>query len=196
MPRLLRFGRVQLPLCLAAALLAACSGNEAPDDELRHIKPPEAARIMPAGEALAGAHVPTLDPATLHEAEIRKALASGPRCDFRYTSTGKPVLAIRLTAGESVSEGVVKLNGHLIVLRPSSELRAGEATEGFLLLADPVRIRVSPDQKKQGVTQTGVERREANVTFELGEDLWAGYRGYLDCAPEPQTLEQQESAAR
>jgi len=75
-------------------LLAGCDGSGAPDDVVEHPRAAEIARIVAAEEALANAVVATLDPHTMSDAEIRKALGTGPRCEFRYTNSGKPVLAV------------------------------------------------------------------------------------------------------
>ena len=93
-------GRMWRPLLLAVGVLAGCDQNQTPDERLESIKAPEIERVMPAAEALAGSHVPTLDPVTMYEAEIRRVLEPAPRCDFRYTSTGRTVLAIGLNMSE------------------------------------------------------------------------------------------------
>jgi hypothetical protein len=180
--------RIGSAVILALALLAGCNANEAPDDALKAIKAPEVARIVPASEALAGAHIPTVDPATMHEAEIRKALEPGPRCDFRYTSSGKPVLAFNVQSGGEASSGVVKLNGHLVVLKPASSAGAAEGNGEFQLAADPVRMAVIPDARNQSIEGSNARRKEANAIFEVGESLKVGYRGYLDCTSEPTPL--------
>lgn len=173
-------------LLLALGLLAACTEGEAPDDDLQAIHPPEIARIVPAGEALAGAHVPTLDPSTMNDAEIRKALAEGPRCDFRYTSSGRPVLAVRMQPGGGALDAIVKINGHLVPLE-ATQLDPGTAPAGELQMrSEPVRVVVQPDARKPAAAPAGVQRREANMIFEVGQRLRAGYRGYLDCTARAQ----------
>jgi len=173
---------------VALGLLAGCNANEAPDDALKAIKAPEVARIVPASEALAGAHIPTVDPATMHEAEIREALEPGPRCNFRYTTSGKPVLAFNVQSDGEASSGVVKLNGHLVVLKPASSAGAAEGNGEFRLLADPVHMAVIPDARNQAIESGNARRKEANAMFEVGESLKVAYRGYLDCTAEPTTL--------
>jgi hypothetical protein len=168
------------PLLLALGLLAACTEGEAPDDDLQAIHPPEIARIVPAGEALAGAHVPTLDPSTMNDAEIGKALAAGARCDFRYTSSGRPVLAVRMQPGGDAAGAIVKLNGHLVPLE-ATRADAGE----LQMRAEPVHIVIQPDPQEPAKARPGIQRREANMIFEVGKELRAGYRGYLDCGVEP-----------
>jgi hypothetical protein len=187
MSQALHCNRFRWSLCFAVALLLGCSENEAPDDELHPVKAAEIARIVPAREALAGAHVPTLDPATMHEAEVRKALGAGSRCDFRYTSTGKTVLAISQSDATS-GRAVVKLNGHLVMLTQAPQASSGEPTVRFLLFADPIRITIDPDQQAQNGERTNLRRREANMIFEIAQSLRVGYRGYLDCTSEPRTI--------
>jgi hypothetical protein len=172
---------------LAVGLLAACGDEQAPDDALTAIKAPEITRIVPTKEALIGAHIPTLDPATMQEAEIRKALEAGPRCEFHYTTRGKPVLAIGLRPDGSTSGGVVKLNGSLIALSPASDSPSSNGDNGFSLAADPIRMTLTPDAGVQVIERPNVRRREANATFEVGQSLRVGYRGYLDCTSEETT---------
>ena len=169
---------------LALAALAACGQSEAPDDATR-TPPPEAASMLPVEEALAGAHVPTLDPATMVEAEIRAALGSRARCEFRYTTAGKPVLAVAAQETGPAS-GVVKLNGHMVALQ-AARLGAGAAEGGFRLEADPVLLTIPPEPSAEAEEQDSGLRREATLLFELGERLRVGYRGYLDCRAESGT---------
>jgi hypothetical protein len=174
-------------LLLAVVLLVACTESDAPDDDLTSIHPPDIARIVPAGDALDGAHVPTLDPITMNDAEIAKSLPEGPRCDFRYTTAGAPVLAVRVEPAGAARSAIVKLNGHLVPLEPAP-IDAGTTSDDRLLVAaEPIRIVVQPDPAAPWKTRQGVQRRQADMIFEVGEKLRAGYRGYLDCALEPPT---------
>lgn len=173
----------------AATLLASCGQNQAPDDA--PAPPPEIVRVEPAAQALAGAHVRTLDPATMSDAEILKVLGPRPHCTFRYTGSGKPVLVAGLDAGGSADVGVVKLNGKLVSLQPD-RAAAGLKPGGFVLAADPVRLRVQPDRPVNSSGQAG-ERTEAELLFEVGRELKVGYAGYLECrpgAPAPAALRQ------
>lgn len=159
-------------MAFALGVLAGCGDSDAPDDDLTAIHAPEVARIVPASEALAGAHIPTLDPASMNDAELGKALGAGPRCEFRYSSEGDTVLAWEApTTG--AGQGVVKLNGHLVMLRPAS-------TGGRLLLvAGEIRLAIAPDRDRDGAA---IDRlAEADVVLEVGTNLRAGYRGYYKC---------------
>lgn len=164
---------------LSAALLAACGQNEAPDDA--PAPSPEIVRVEPAAQALAGAHVRTLDPATMSDAEILKVVGPRPHCIFRYTGSGKPVLAAGVDAAGSPEIGVVKLNGKLVSLQPD-RAATGLKPGGFVLAADPVRLRVQPDRPVKPVAGPG-ERTEAELLFQVGQELTVGYGGYFECRP-------------
>ena len=166
-------GGPAVAMLAALGWLAACGEDAAPDDVTEPVHSPEIARILPAGEAIAGAHIPTLDPATMVDAEIEKVLGRGPRCEFRYTSEGRPVLAARTAAGSEAPAGVVKLNGHLVPLQ-----RDTAGAQSIVLGADPVRMAVTPDG---GAAAADARQREANAVFEIGNGLRVGYRGYYRC---------------
>lgn len=168
----------------ACGLLAACGQNAAPDDEIQPARAPEIVRIAPAQEALASSVLSTLDLATMNEAQIRSVIGEGPRCEFRYTSAGKPVLAVDMRAGETIASGIVKLNGKLVVLSPEP-VDGPLAQKGeFQLAADTIRVTVAP-LPTQGQEQDGARRSEAKLIFEIGRDLRIGYGGYLTCGRKP-----------
>lgn len=157
-------------LLLALALLAACG---APDEETDARSAPDVVRILPGNEAVSGAHIPTLDPMTMVDAEILKVLGPGPRCEFRYTSAGKPVLAARPSWTGDAADGVLKVNGHLVALSHTS------AEGGGLVFADDkIRVTLRPEN---GERSGSAHQREADVVFEIGDSLRAGYRGYYLC---------------
>jgi len=171
-----RAARHALALVLVLSAAAGCGEGDAPDDHLAAVHAPEPAPILPAEEAIGGAQVATLDPAPMQEAEIRSALGDGPRCTFRYTSSGKPVLAARMLAA-TAHEGIVKLNGNLI--------RAGAtpADDGLLLEAGRIRLTLTP--LAGAASDVGGEvQTEADLVFEVGDELRAGYRGYYRCERE------------
>jgi hypothetical protein len=165
-------------------MFAGCSESDAPDDEVDRLRPPEIARIVSAEEALTGIQVSTLDPATMNDAEIRNALGTGPQCAFRYTIAGRPVIAASMQPNELPSGGMIKLNGNMVALSPTSSDDAGGPSGTFLLVAGPIRITVTPDREREEGRDV-VLRREANLVFEVGQSLKVGYRGYLDCASQP-----------
>jgi hypothetical protein len=166
------------PILLAAllALAAGCDGNNAPDDAVQHPQTPEIARVVAAEEALANAEVAKLHPATMNEAQIRRVVGDGSHCVFRYTRSGKPVLAFGAQADGRPLGGVVMLNGNLIEL----DAAPMEGREGLRLDASPIRIAVMPDPG-EGDESGGVRIWEADMVFEVGESRRVGYRGYLGC---------------
>ena len=163
------------PCLLALGVLASCGESSAPDDDLTAIRPPEIVRIVPASEALAGAHVPTLDPATMNDAEIEKALGAGPHCEFRYTSEGNSVLAWEASR-TSAGKGVVKLNGHLVMLRSAA------ASEEVVLAAEQVRLSVARDGEDRDEGFPNERQGDATAVFEVEGKLKVGYSGYYECA--------------
>lgn len=172
--------RMLVPAIIAFGALCACSENHLPDDELHPVRSPVVARVVSAQEALDGAYVPELDPRTMNDAEITKALGPGPYCAFRYTSAGKPVLAVKHSDGqlpaEGPPEGVVKLNGQLVTLQSHA------SPDALVLAADNVRLRMMfADQKESGEPQPA-QMREADLHFEIDRRLRVGYRGYYVCA--------------
>lgn len=166
-------GAPTVAMLVALGALAACGEEAAPDDVTDPVHAPGIVRVVPAAEAIRGAHIPTLDPATMVDAEIGKVLGQGPRCEFRYTSEARPVLAASAAAGGEAPAGVVKLNGHLVPLQR-------EAAEGksIMLRSGEVRLTVTPDG---GAPVDDARQREANATFEIGSKLRVGYRGYYRC---------------
>ena len=157
----------------ALGVLAACGDDPAPDDVTAPVHAPDIARVLPAREALSGAHIPTLDPAEMVAAEIEKVLGPGPRCEFRYTSEGRPVLAASTAAGAETPPGVVKLNGQLVPLQ-----REPADAQSIVLGSGRVRLSVTPDG---GAPAGDARQREANAMFQVGNSLRVGYRGYYHC---------------
>lgn len=176
-----------LPLVLAAGLLAGCSEAESPDDKVDPVRADAIARVVPAEQALAGLHLPTLDLHTMPDAEIRKVVGAGPRCEFRYTTAGRGVLGIS-TEANGAAAGVVKLGGDLVSLAPQEGGKIAPETGDLTMRADPISITLSPDAAAPSAPREGVVRREASMVFEVGNELRVGYRGYLDCASDPSRI--------
>ncbi|MBL0419977.1 hypothetical protein JI739_06420 [Ramlibacter sp. AW1] len=163
---------------LVLGLVAGCGRSDAPDDA--QAPAPPVARVLSASQALAGAEIRKLDPATLVRAEIVAALGNRPLCIFRYTSSGKPVLAAGMGAGSGPEAGVVKLNGHLVPLQPDPDARA--AGGGWALVADSVRIQVRRgNANAASLPPGGGGPVEADLVFQVGDVLTVGYAGYLEC---------------
>ena len=182
-----RIGQVPFLLILIPGLLAGCDQNDAPDDDLEAVQAPEIARLVPAEEALSGAHIPKVNPATMNDAQIRKAVGSGLYCQFRYTTSGGPVLSVNMDPDGGAGGGVVKLNGSLVALEPEPIDDGNGSGQGgnFSLVADPIRMTVLPDPGTSADNGDGVQRQEANMIFEIEPNLKVGYRGYLDCTSGP-----------
>ena len=160
-----------------ASALGGLVALDLPDDELDPVRAPVVAEVVSAQEALQGAHIPTLDPHTMNDAEISKALGRGPYCAFRYTSAGKPVLAIKpQDAARSQAAGVVKLNGQLVALH-------SQASPGALVLtADNVQLRMTFADRQEGGEPQSEQMRTAELLFQVDQRLRVGYRGYYVCA--------------
>jgi hypothetical protein len=154
------------------ALLGGCN-DSAPDDETNPVRAEKISRIVPASEALSRAYLPKLDLTKMDDAEIRKALGAGPRCEFRYTSYGKPVLALRDSGGESGRHAVIKLHDDLVLLQRDGSGRPALMAEGIRVTLTGPRSR-QPPPKAAG-------RQEADLVLEAGDSLKAGYRGYYSC---------------
>lgn len=174
--------RAAVGMALVLGLLAGCGQSDAPDDELQPVQATAVARVLPPEEVLEGANIPTLDPHTMVAAEVGRAIGDGPRCEFRYTGAGGPVLAVSAPGNGDAESGVLKLNGDLLLLEPAAG--AGEI-EGVRLAAGPIRATVTPDASDEPEELDGARRREADMIFEIGEQLRVGYRGFLDCMSEP-----------
>lgn len=172
-------------LILTGITVVACAESEAPDDETNPARSSEISRIVPAEEALAGAHIPTLDPATMNGAEIAKVLGPRPHCEFRYTSSGKPVLALKPSSASGPAGGVLKLNGSLIQLNPLNTT-ASKTQNTIIMASGPVRAHLTPISPGQ-LEGRPSERRELNLVLEIDTRLRVGYRGYFNCLPAPAT---------
>lgn len=158
---------------LALALLAGCD-DRAPDDETSPVRAERIPYIVPASEILAGAHVPTLDPANLNDAEIRTALGMGPRCEFSYASYGRPVLALRRPPDGPQAAAVIKLNDKLVLLQRDP------ANDRVVVQAEGIRVTLKT-AGSPNVNVKPTEGREADLIFEARDELRNGYRGFYRC---------------
>lgn len=166
-------------LITAALFLASCAESDAPDDETNPVRSPEISRILPAEDALVGANISTLDPATMNDAEIRKVLGPSSHCVFRYTSSGKPVLALTNSAAARQATGVVKVNGGLLRLQLERG-RADGSGHAIVMAAGPARAVLTPLAANELDGRVS-KRREMNLVFEIDTRLNVGYRGYFEC---------------
>ena len=159
-----------LTSCVLLAVLAGC-GSEAPGDKANPIDPSQISRIVPAQQALSTSDIGTLDPHTMNDAEISKALGEGAFCDFRYVSDGDPVLAWKSQPSEAHGSAVVKLNGVLVALQ-------GDPARTNTFKADEIRLELtSKDARRDNSEQP----QNAKLLFEVGERLKVGYDGYVVC---------------
>lgn len=176
-------GKLLWAIFWTAGFLAACSESDAPDDDIGSIRAPEIAEVVSAAEALSGAQISTLDPASMNDAEVRKGVGPGPVCMFKYTSSGHPILVAGMKPGGPPNGGIVKLNGYLVGLSPA-EPDAAAPNDDFALAAESVRLTVLPDREVDPPPGDS-QRRPADMVFEVGQSLKRGYRGYLFCQPQP-----------
>ena len=181
-------GGVSMSGLIVAALAASCGEGSLPDDKVDQPRSPDVAWVVPAQEAVAGAHTPTLDPHTMAEAEVNKVIGDGRRCEFRYTTAGAAAVGIGIAPDGATTGGAVKLNGRLIALAPATAGGEQAQPRAILLVAEPVRIKVVADPGDAWEPLAGVSRREATMTFEVASDLRVDYRGYIDCSDKPITI--------
>ncbi|MFN7023363.1 MAG: hypothetical protein ACK4QP_02315 [Pseudorhizobium sp.] len=161
---------LSLLLLASASFLSGCGEQDAADDIIDPPRAEEPVRLVSGDEAIAGADIPTLDPATMVDAQIAKVLGSPAQCTFRYTSAGKPVLALNRTTGNAATTAVVKVNGHLVELRPANG-------DGNLVLASgPISVTLSAGDGQSK------EKVEADMVFSSSDSLRVGYSGYYQCS--------------
>jgi hypothetical protein len=165
-----RLATLVLPIALTA-----CSDEMSPGDQLNFVPTPIVPRVVSAYEALDGAYVPEIDPATMSDVEVVRALGSTAFCSFRYMSTGNAVLAVAPQAGADSADGVVKLNGSLVLLKR-------EANEHSLTLAaERVQLSMTFEDSRTTIAPADARPREAKLIFEIGQRLRVGYLGYYGC---------------
>jgi hypothetical protein len=167
--------RARLATLILPIVLSACSEDMRPGDQLNFVPTPIIPRVVSAHEALDGAYTPAIDPATMRDVEVARALGSTSFCSFRYMSAGNPVLAVAPQASVGSTDGVVKLNGSLVLLKR-------EVNEHSLALAaDPVHLYLTFSDSQTRPASAGTRPREAELVFEVGRRLRVGYSGYYNC---------------
>jgi len=171
-----RFAKLLL-LPISAMLLSAC-GDPAPEEGME--KPPmkgPAPVVVGAKEAVQLPDIPTIDPQTLDEAEVRKVLGAGPYCSFAYTAESSPITAFGDPGqGAAAGKGMVKIHGRLVEL---SAQRAEAGTIG--LIAEGMKLDINIVEPSGQDDMNATERREADMHFELEQGLRVGYRGWYSC---------------
>lgn len=164
-------------LKLTLIALCACSGcgSELPDDRMNPLRAQDAPRLVPAQEALDTSEIATIDPHTMNDAEISKALGEGPFCAFRYVSDGNPVLAWKRQSNGSNAAAVVKINGVLVGLQPGS-IKGANA-----FVADAIRLTLLPSDTNRSKAGDVERPTETKLLFEIDRQLRVGYDGYAVC---------------
>jgi hypothetical protein len=158
-----------------AVALAGCS-NDAVDDELTPMRSADIPHVVSAQKAVSTAHVSTLDPETMNDAEVTKALGEGAFCAFRYASDGKPVLAWKQPTQGAAGTAVVKLNGLLVPLERQEKQGAAQFT------ADDIVMSLGSPQAPAVKSPNLARPTQATLTFEIRQKLRVGYGGYTVCA--------------
>ncbi|MBB4054067.1 hypothetical protein GGR20_003743 [Devosia subaequoris] len=166
-----------LALLAVTVLLTGCSRNDAADDAVNPRVGSSVARLVSAAEILAGANIPTLDPHTMADAQIKEIIGAGPRCAFHYTSSGDPVLGTAREPAQDVPAGVVMLNGNLVALQ------SAPAEAGLVLVADEIRFTITSGNG-DSTTPSPSSMEDATLVMHIGDQLTVGYRGYYGCAEE------------
>lgn len=146
-------------------------GRDPTGDETALIGAPEPAPIATSDEAILGAHIPTLDPGPLSEAEITNALGEVSYCSFRYTKDGAAIVAFGNVAN---GNGVVALNGYRVILT------ATDANEGISMSAGQIRLTMSPEAPLR-FDGTPISTIDSELVFSIGDQLRVGYVGYVRC---------------
>lgn len=168
--------RARLATVVLPIALTACSNDMRPGDQMNFVATPIIIpRVVSAHEALDGAHIPEIDPAMMTELEIARALGTTAFCSFRYVSAGTPVLAVAPQASDGSADGVVKLNGLLVLL----EREANE--HSLALAAERVHLYMTFEDSQTTTPPAGARPREAKLIFEIGRRLRVGYLGYYSC---------------
>ena len=142
----------------------------------------EGPEIVSLQEALNTPDIAALDPGPMSEAEANSALEPGPGCRFSRTAEGRPILVARAPEGEAgFADGVMKLNGKLVLLRSRSQGGFEGLLSGPVMAAEGVRMSVMPVPDEETEIVDGMRRRVADLVFELDQGLTVGYRGYYSC---------------
>ena len=120
--------------------------------------------------ALASADVPVLDPQFLGSEDVSVALPEGAMCTFVYTEDSQPALAIG--PGGTGTVAAVKLSGDLVRIEGDS-MGAFAAGDLSLTLAGRDGQQISELRDH--------ELSEVIMELAIGDQLQAGYLGYLRC---------------
>ena len=165
----------RLATLILPIVLTGCTDDMRPGNQLNFAPTPIIPRVVSAYEALDSAYIPEIDPAAMSDVEVARALGSTAFCSFRYMSAGKAVLAVAPQASVDSADGVVKLNGSLVLLKRAVD------EHSLALAADPVHLRMTFSDPQTRAAAAGTRSREAELVFEIGRRRRVGYSGYYDC---------------
>lgn len=142
----------------------------------------ESPEIVSLQEALNTPDIAAMDPGPMNDAEADRALEPAPGCEFSRTAEGHPILVARAPEREAgFADGVMKLNGKLVLLRSRSEGGFEALLGGPVMAADGVSMSVMPVADEDWDVEDGMRRRKADLVFELDQGLTVGYRGFYAC---------------
>ena len=150
---------VRLLMALGVALTLTACDNAAPGVSAPDQPVEPATRLVSGTTAVEHAFVPTIDPATMTDADIARVVPTARRCTFKYTEDSDPVLA---TDG---ARGVVKINGDLVALnrgagrQPRRRRRADGRGPALDRAAAAGRGRARGDPTLRGRERSGPARR-------------------------------------
>ncbi len=167
--------RARLATLVLPIALTACSDDMRPGDQLNFVPTPIIPRVVSAHEALECAYIPEIDPAMMSDLEIARALGTTAFCSYRYVSAGNPVLAVAPQASDGSADGVVKLNGSLVLLKRETN------EHSLALAAERVHLYMTFEDSRTTTPPAGARPREAKLVFEIGRRLRVGYLGYCSC---------------
>lgn len=120
--------------------------------------------------ALASAEVAVLDPEFLSPEEISAALPAGSQCTFLYTEDSNPALAIG--PGDAGTVAALKLSGDVVQI--------GGANMGSFASGD-LSVTLAGKDGHAIEELTDQDLTEVIMELAIGDQLQAGYMGYLRC---------------
>lgn len=141
------------------------------EDGKRPADPKTAAPLVDSVEAaLASADVAVLDPQFLAPEDISRALPEGAMCTFVYTEDSQPALAIG--SGSPGAIAVVKLSGDVVRI---------EGTDMGSFASGDLRLTLAGRNGQDIAALTDQDLPEVIMEMAIGDQLQAGYLGYLRC---------------
>ena len=134
-------------------------------EAIYHDPPPKVGTVA---DALSNTLISKLDPSPMPPAQADRLLDAGPRCAFKPSPEDHPIL----WASQDTGAGTMKLNGVLLPLEATGEVKAtGE--QRFITPGVTMTVRPLGDQADW--------RSDAELVFALEQGLTVGYRGFWVC---------------